>query len=196
MVLNLNAFNKSGDQQTGKGQRVTILIDGDVFPVEATGVNLTRAELVSEGYKPSATLSASNSMEVNGVVYVADAAYDKALASQINVDRIFNAYAASANIVYMDVAAVPTDTIYLAAFNNTNNGWEIELVFEQKGVLASGTKGEVTLAAGDNFGDTQADVAAVVDALTLLAADATSEIATTENTNFAAAVKVSANLQS
>lgn len=196
MVLNLNAHYKSGDHQTGKGQRITVLIDGDVFPVEATGVNLTRAELVSEGYKPSATLSASNSMDVNGVTYTVDATYDAALAAQINVDRVFKAYAAYANVVYMDVAAVPDDTMYITAFNNTNNGWEVEIVFEQKGFLASGNKGDVTVAAGANYGDTQADVAAIVDALTLLAADATTETATTEGTNFAASVKVSANLQS
>lgn len=196
MVLNLNAHYKGGDHQTGKGQRITILLDNAVFPVAATGVNLTRAELVSEGYKPSATLSASNSMDVNGVTYTVDATYDAALASQVNVDRIFKAYAAKANVVYMDVAPVPDDTIYITAFNNTNTGVEVEIVFEQKGFLATATKGEVSLAAGANYGDTVADVAAVVDALTLLAADATTETATTLNTNFAAAVKVSANLQS
>lgn len=196
MVLNLNAYHASGDHQTGKGQRVNLLFDGDVFPVEATGVNLTRTELVSEGYLPSATLSASNSIEIAGVTYTADAAYDAALAAQTNVDRVFKAFAAKANVVYMDITPVADDNYVVTAFNNTNNGVEVELVFEQKGFLASGNKGEVTIAAGANYGDTQADVAAVIDGLTLLAADATTETATTENTNFAARVKVSANLQS
>lgn len=196
MVLNLNGYNRNGDHQTGKGQRVTILLDYNVFPVAITGVNLTRAELLAEGYVTSATLAANNSINIAGVSYVADAAYDIALASQVNVDRIHAAYAAKANVVFMDVTPVPDDTIFITAFNNTNDGIEMELVFEQKGFLATGAKGAVTVATGTHGGDSQADVADIVDALTLLAADATTETATTENTNFAARVKVSDHLQS
>ena len=197
MVLDLNAHNRSGDHQTGKGQRITLLFDNDISPVVVTGVNLTRAELVTEGYLPSATLSAGNSIEIAGVTYTVDATYDEALAGQINVNRIHGAYAAFANIVFMDVNFVPDDLIYITAFNNTNTGTEVEIVFENKGFLVTGAKGDVTLGlAANNYGDSQSDVADVIDALTLLDADGTTENATTENTNFAAAVKVSASLQS
>ena len=198
MVLNLNGYNRSGDFQTGKGQRVNILLDNDLHPVAVTGVNLTRAELLADSYVTSVTLSATNSINLAGVTYVADAAYDAALASQQNVDTILKAFDAKANVVYMDITPVADNLYVVATFNNTAGGVEVELVFEQKGFLApTVTKGIATIAAGVNGGDTQADVAAVIDGLTLQSAVlADVPLTGLEGTNFAARVKVSAHLQS
>jgi len=200
MVLNLNAYTKGGDHQSGKGQRITIILDKAVVTggASATGVNLTRAELVSEGYKPSATLSGTNSVEIAGVTYTVDATYDLALAAQKNVDTIFKAFAAKANIVYMDVDVVPSAAWYGADAIPTPaaDDIEIEIVFEQKGFLATATKGEVSIAAGDNYGDSIADVVTFLNTLDLLLADAATPVTLVEGTNCGARVKVSANLQS
>ena len=203
MVLNLNGYNRSGDHQTGKGQRVTLVIDNSLTPVAVTGVNLTRAELLAEGYVTSATLAANNSINIAGVNYTVDATYDAALASQMNVDSIHAAYVAKANIVYMDISVVPSATWYgagtFAAIGADDV--EMELVFEQKGFLAGTNpyvKGAVTVVAsvdGGAGGDSQADVADVIEGITLQST-VLADVVIAEGTNFAARVKVSAHLQS
>ena len=187
---NFNAFNKEGWFQTGKGEVVTVW---SAHHVDATGVKLTRDELVSDGYVTSSTLSALNSIEVNGVTYTADAVYDDALWAQQNLDNMLAALALHANpaAVWVEggttgvaTAATPAGdfaTDFLG--NNDNFGsqvveangpvWKVEMFFEQKGVFVDRTtftKGEPTLgAAADNFGSDQADVHALLEGVAITA---------------------------
>lgn len=211
-MKNFNAFNKEGWFQTGKGEVVTVW---SAHHVDATGVNLTRAELVSEGYLQSSTLSASNSIEINGVTYTTNAAYDDALYAQQNLDNMVAALAVYANpaAVWVEggttgiaTASTPTAdfaTDFLGASDNfgseltesTGPVWKVQMFFEQKGVFVDRTtftKGEPTIGdAADNYGSDQADVHALLEgvAVTATSVDVANmvDVATSSTNTFAAA---------
>jgi hypothetical protein len=177
MVFNINAYNKNGAFQTGKGEVVHIW---SAHHVEATGVTLRRSELVADGLLPSATLSGTNSITIKGVTYTADAAYDQALLAQVNLDNLVAAFARFGNPVYVNVSAgiattaSPTadtagvlvggaDLLGTELVEANGLVWEVELAFEQKGLFVTGAKGDVTIGTGDHYGSSVADVHAVLE---------------------------------
>lgn len=147
MVLRVNGNVKPGAAQTGKGERVTLWL---AHHVAATGVNATRAELLAEKILPSATLSGSNTITINGVTYSADAAYDAAYYAQKNLTTLVNAFASKAVVVNVKVSSAIATTTSPTADTATalisgadkfgtevveSNGlvWKVVLDFEQKG---------------------------------------------------------------
>lgn len=199
MTIKFHGFNQDGWFQSGKGEVITLWT---VHDIEATGVIATRAELVQDGILKNETLSAANSITINDVTYEADATYDDAYYQQTNVDTFVDAFNALANPVYVKVhAGIDTATdpnvdftteflggtttfgTDLVAANNSGTApvYRIDLFFEQKGMFTTGDKGDVTVGAGDNFGDSVAAVEAILDGLNAKA---------TSNTNTAVDVDI------
>ena len=189
MTVKINGWLRDGAFQTGKGQSITLWV---AHAIEATGVQATRAELLADSHVTSATLAANNSFTVDGTEYTTDAAYDEALWRQQNLDRILGVFAPRANIAHLDVyagvatAATPTAdfaNVFLAGIAAHTFGtdliaanamiWRLDVTFEQKGVFTTGTKGDVTLAGGDNQGDTVATVEALFTGVVMNATVAT-----------------------
>lgn len=76
------------------------------FEMVSTGVKHTRQQLVDMGVLTSATLSASNSITLDGVTYTANATYDNAYWTNQNFQRVYRAVAKRCTIIAASVGNV------------------------------------------------------------------------------------------
>lgn len=78
------------------------------FEMASTGVDFTRAELVAKEALDSATLSATNSIFIDGVEYTADATYDNAYWTQQNLLTVWRKINDQSTAIAVNVARVET----------------------------------------------------------------------------------------
>lgn len=78
------------------------------FEMASTGVDFTRAELVTKEAIETATLSATNNIFIDGVEYTDDATYDNAYWTQANLLTVWNKVNDQSTAIAVNVARVQT----------------------------------------------------------------------------------------
>ena len=186
-----HGHNRDGAFQTGKHEVIRVY---SAHETRQTGVISRRQELVDAGLIATTDLTL-NAIEIQGVTYAVDARYDEALVAQRNLDNLiaaFSQFAAPVSVFVWDGRAT---TLTIGATQNLNVefeslftgltaantfgtqmlevggiAWEIDFVFEQKGIFQNITgtagfvRGEPSISASaDNFGSDPAAVEALLD---------------------------------
>ena len=183
-----HGHNQDGAFQTGKGEVVHLWL---AHELDQTGVISSRQELADasllSGPTPL-TLSAANNININGVNYTTNVAYDQAYIAQTNLDALierFSQFAAPVDIFVSDgivqsgtdntTPAFGTVTTMIGGVDQLGTllaqaaglVWKVELTFEQKGAFvrvpnldqATFVRGEPSIAVtADNFGSSAQDI--------------------------------------
>lgn len=109
------------------------------FEMAATGVLQTRTALFADNVITSATLSATNSVVIDGVEYTADATYDNALWTEANLERATRFIRNNATLIAYDVLFVdangstPLFEVRLAGSVDSNGAFGTLLLNHQDG---------------------------------------------------------------
>ena len=177
---------RDGAFQTGKHEVIRVYT---AHETRQTGVIARRQDLVDDGLLATTDLTA-NSIEIQDVTYAVDARYDEALVAQKNFDNLvaaFSQFAAPVSVFVWDGRATTITNLTvefastflgLTAANTFGTeliqangiGWEVDFVFEQKGVFqnipgtAGFVRGEPSISdAADNFGSDPFAIEALLD---------------------------------
>ena len=186
-----HGHNRDGAFQTGRHEVIRVYT---AHETRQTGVLARRDELVDDGILATNDLTA-NAIVIQDVTYAVDARYDEALVAQRNLDNLIAAFSQFATPVSVFAWDGRPTTLVIGAASNLNVefvseflgltaantfgtemleaggiAWEVDFVFEQKGVFqnipgtAGFVRGEPSISdSADNFGSDPAAVEALLD---------------------------------